>query len=167
MNAAKQYVEQMLECHRIFREQGHKIIGDPTPVYEFVLANGKEYNGTKWTDFRGTGYRKMEMQMCFANAWYASLVRPELTYCEGFAYAGLIAVHHAWCVDGYSNRVVDFTWRRSVQNKLPEVEWEYFGVLFDSEAMREWWLKKDTASVLFDLPYDTGDPAENVIQVAA
>jgi hypothetical protein len=164
MNSGKLYAEQMVTAHRHFQEQGHKVMNDLLPVYEFVLANGVEYNGTAWTKFRGRGYRKMELRRCFANAWYASYIIPELTYCEGFAYAGLISVHHAWCIDELG-RVVDFTWRKA-HHDLPESEWEYFGICFDTVALGKWWNEKGTASVLFDLDYN-GDPTEHVIQAAA
>lgn len=153
VNAGRQYVEQMLDCHRHFSSQGHVILGDPTPVYEFVLMNGQEWKGTKWTKFRGRGYRKMTPNYCFFNCWYMSLVFDDLTYYEGFAFQGLLPVHHAWCVDP-DGLVVDPTWRMK-NYKLPENQWDYFGVGFDSEKLCDWMRAKQTSSVLFDLNYNT------------
>lgn len=150
VNEGRSYVEQMLEAHRFFNEQDKVTWRDPTPVYEFVLANGQEWNGTTWTKFRGRGYHKMRLRQCFQNAFTMSLIRPELTYYEGFAWAGLITVHHAWCVDD-QGLVVDPTWRKSAQRDLPETEWEYFGIGFDSRKLSSWWFEKYTSSVLFDL----------------
>lgn len=153
VNVARQEIECMHSAIQHFKTDGKKILGDPTLVYEFLLEYGQDFSGTPWTKFRGSGYRKMRQQMCFANCWFASLIRDELTYCEGFAYAGLISAHHAWCLDD-QGRVVDFTWRKSVQNRLPEVEWQYFGVRIEqSPQLCKWWLEKGTASVLFDLDY--------------
>jgi hypothetical protein len=154
VNAGRQYVEQMLACHQHFNKQGANILGDPTPVYEFVVANGQEWTGTRWTKFRGRGYRKMEKQMCFANAWYMSLIFDELTYYDGWASAGVWPVHHGWCVDD-NGLVVDPTWRK-LNHENPEEEWEYFGVGFDSHALHSWMCQKHTSSVLFDLNYNEG-----------
>jgi hypothetical protein len=159
VNAGKEYVEQMLEFHRGFKGAG-KILGDPSPVYEFLLLHGQEFQGTKWTKFRGRGYRKMTPRQCFLNAWMMSLIFNELTYYEGFAYSGLITVHHAWCIDS-EGLVVDPTWRAK-NYKLPEIEWEYFGVGFDSHKLKGWWWAKETSSVLFDLDYSS-DVGELVV----
>ncbi len=153
VNAGRQYVEQMLEFHRSVTRNGAYLLGDPTVIYEFLLANGQEWQGTPWTKFRGRGYRKQTPRHCFHNAWNYSLIFDDLTYYEGFAYAGLITVHHAWCVDS-EGLVVDPTWRKTIQRDLPENEWDYFGVGFDSHALNLWWQAKYTASVLFDLNYN-------------
>jgi hypothetical protein len=165
VNTAHAHVEQMVELHKIFEQMHGPILNNPTPVYEFLLEHGQEFQGIPWTKFRGTGYRKMKAQMCFANCWAASLIIPDLTYYEGYAHAGLITVHHAWCVDE-QGRVVDFTWRKKAQNRLPENEWEYFGVGFNSAMLNDWMRLKPTASVLYDLDY-TADPAEFVEPVRA
>lgn len=49
-------------------------------------------------------------KMCFANATHAALWMAELTYVEGFAYSGIIPVHHAWVINqaGYA---LEVTWR--------------------------------------------------------
>jgi hypothetical protein len=159
INAGRAYVEQMLEIHQDFKGAG-TIINDPSPVYEFLLLHGQEFQGTKWTTFRGRGYRKMRPRQCFYNAWIMSLARDDLTYYEGFAYSGLITVHHAWCIDS-DGLVVDPTWRAK-NYKLPENEWDYFGVGFDSHMLSGWWVAKSTASVLFDLDYSS-DVGELVV----
>ena len=153
VNAAREHVQFMLDSHNHFKREGVRVLGDPTPVFEFLLMNGQEWRGTKWTKFRGRGYRKQTPQYCFHNSWNYSLIFPDLTYYEGYAYSGLMAVHHAWCVDP-DGLVVDPTWRAK-NYKLPEDKWEYFGVGFDSRALDDWMRAKYFAGVLYDLNYNT------------
>lgn len=161
-NRGKLYVEQTLSAYRYFKDQGSKIWGDPTVVYEFLSEHGKAYQGTRWTKFRGTGYHKMKIRHCFANTWKACSWNDELKYCEGFACAGVIPVHHAWAIDP-EGRVVDFTWRESVQSNLPPEEWDYFGITFDLDKLARILRGKDTWSILFDLPYADEDVSRYVI----
>lgn len=137
--------------------------GDHGRVYEFVLEHGQEFKGTRWTTFRGRGYHKMAKRFCFANAWEMSQVHPELTYFEGYAFGGIVAADHAWCVDE-EGRVVDFTWRMHDDRAIPEREWDYFGVGFDSWALAEWWDAKEMASVLTELTL-RGDATDFVVRV--
>lgn len=155
-NEARRYIEQNLQALRHFSKGGRRIFGDASPVYEFLLANGQEFHGTPWTTFRGSGYRKMAQRRCFENSLRMAIRDPRLTYYEGFAFSGLIPVHHAWCVD-LDGRVVDFTWRKSVQTSYPENEWSYFGIGWDVMRIAKWIAEKPTLSVIFDLDYT--DPA--------
>ena len=70
-----------------------------------------------------------EQRQCYRNAGELALSSSKLAYCEGFARpAGLIPVHHAWCVDA-CGQVVDPTWAQ------PELA-SYFGI-----ALKRDWLK--------------------------
>lgn len=150
-NYAREYVEQTLDMYREFRaRKGGRPLQTETRSYEFVVEHGQEFKGTRWTSFRGRGYRKQMQGYCFANAWEMSMERPELTYFEGYAYGGLIPAHHAWCVDELG-RVVDPTWRKDKRRELDEEEWDYFGVGFDSHALADWWITRDSASVLAEM----------------
>ena len=149
MNEAKRYVEQNLAVLSHFRNKGSRIWGDATSVYEFLLTHGVEYQGTPWTAFRGSGWRRMKPKQCFENSFKKAATVEGLTYCEGFAYAGLISVHHAWCVDEF-DRVVDFTWRVSEVIRTDQTEWAYFGVKFDIEKLARFSRGLTTWSVLFE-----------------
>ena len=150
-NDARKYVEQSLWSLNYFNSQGQRIMGDPSLVYEFLLAHGKEYSGLPWKTFRGSGWRRMKPQHCFENAFVAA-DRHGLTYCEGYATTGIFPVHHAWCLDD-DNRVVDFTWREEKIGREHPSEWQYFGVAFDLTQLAFALRGKPTWSVLFDLPY--------------
>lgn len=68
--------------------------------------------------------RQGKLGQCYRNAALLCMSRPELAYCEGYAQPeGLIAVHHAWCIDEQGN-VSDSTWGAEEGN-------EYFGVALD------------------------------------
>lgn len=72
-------------------------------------------------------YNRKAMKQCFHNA--AALARGsrgQLTYVEGIA-AGIIPVHHAWCVDA-AGKVVDVTW--------DPMGTAYFGVPFPTDRVR-------------------------------
>lgn len=158
VNDAKLYVTQSLQSLQYFKSQGQKIMGDPTVVYEFLLEHGKEYNGTPWKEFRGSGFRRMKVGYCFENAFRAA-DRHGLRYVEGYASAGIFPVHHAWCLDD-DDRVVDFTWREESVGRISATEWAYFGISFDIFRLAHFMTGKPTWSCIFDLPYD--DP-ENLL----
>ena len=153
-NEAKLYVEQTLGAYRIFTEQGTKIWGDPTVVYEFLLEYGQEFKGYPWKKFRGRGYRMMKRNHCFENA-FKMADWMGLRYCEGYAFTGVIPVHHAWCLDD-DGLVVDPTWRESLIRK-PQATWDYFGITFDIDRVAHFMAGKPTWSLLFDLPYNDRD----------
>jgi hypothetical protein len=163
VNVPHEHIKHLKDAMDFFTRDGQKIWGDPRVVYQFLLDRGQEFSGTKWTAFRGTGYRKMTPALCFNNCFHAAYNYEELTYYEGYATSNFIMpVHHAWCVDE-QGRVVDFTWRAKQALHLEE-EWEYFGIGFDVNLMLPWWLEKGTASVLYDLDYDSN--YEELIAVA-
>lgn len=120
---------------------------------EFVLREGTTYAPPKVA--RPKGLRKGTNKMCFRNALYVAEDRG-WTYVEGFA-AGLIPVHHAWCLDK-DGTVVETTWA--------EPGHSYMGVPIDVDTA---WLAvalSGTFSVLSDWehnypilqkPYDADD----------
>ena len=163
-NNAKGYIDQMLDIHRHWAEKGTKIFGDPTPVYEFLMEHGREWEGTSWKEFKGSGWRRKQERHCFSNSLVAA-IQYDLPYVEGYAYAGLLAVHHAWNLDD-QGRVVDFTWRESVQT-TEETEWEYFGVVLDPERVMRLVRSKPTLSVLYDLPYSDPDELKQFLLTPA
>lgn len=67
---------------------------------------------------------------CFANSVLGAILHRDLRYVEGFAYAGTIPIHHAWCVD-QNDVVVDFTWQE--RELLPRLGRAYLGVVVPIE----------------------------------
>lgn len=53
-----------------------------------------------------------KIKACYANAFTASALHPNLLYTEGFAMAGtgFFPVNHAWVVDQSTGAIVDPTW---------------------------------------------------------
>lgn len=152
VNYAREYVEQQIAAMAYFRKQdpNRKILGDPTPVYEFVLENGVAFKGTNWKSHRGKGYRRGKIKECFPNAWDLAFSHSGLSYYEGYAYRGIVPVHHAWVVNA-EGQVIDPTWRYDPERN-PESEWHYFGVPFDLHALAPRWIAEDRdADLLFQL----------------
>jgi len=110
----------------------------------FVLDKGE------WHEARALPprYRYMEERMCFRNSYRMALRHPGLTYVEGFAWSGLLPVHHAWCTDG-EGRVVDVTWQHG-QRPLPAEEWVYFGVKMPDELIIAVSARSDYFGVILD-----------------
>lgn len=55
-------------------------------------------------------YSPGPLGQCYMNAGRLAVENPDLVYCEGWAFhAGIIPLHHAWCVDP-SGKVIDPTW---------------------------------------------------------
>jgi hypothetical protein len=147
MNVPHEYVEQTLAGYRYFARQGQKIFGDPTVLYEWLLEHGEEFQGARWRTHHGKGYRMGKVRECFQNAFLRTLYFDNLTYCEGYAFSGLLPVHHAWCVDE-NDVVVDPTWREK-KNREPAANWEYFGVRLDVRRHVARWLQGGDAAFLF------------------
>lgn len=92
----------------------------------FLLKYGKEFKEQKLPK----DIKRGPLKQCFKNASELALFHQkyELTYCEGIAFgAGLIPVHHAWCIDK-NQKVVDPTWTYKEQ-KI------YFGVPFKRDYL--------------------------------
>lgn len=152
MNTPHEYVEQMVEIHASLRENGKKIWGDPTPVYEFLTKHGMEFQGTH----KPKKFAWRRENHCFHNAWRLALASAHLVYCEGYASTGIFPLHHAWCVDERDGSVVETTWRPETFNSdeyRDPTTWEYFGVPLNVRLLRRWMQQKPTASVLFDFMY--------------
>lgn len=69
------------------------------------------------------------MKECYRNAAELAIWNKDMTYVEGWAHSGLIAVEHAWCVDK-QGKVVDPTW--------PDVRgkgFEFLGVPLSTEYL--------------------------------
>jgi hypothetical protein len=72
-------------------------------------------------------FRRTKMGDCFENALHAAMDDSDLTYCEGYAYSGLMPMHHAWVVDE-DGEVHDPTWGT---NERDHEASGYVGVAFD------------------------------------
>ena len=98
-------------------------MGNPALLHNFVKRNGAPVFPMPRIG------EKMKDRMCFQNA--AETVFDGLgKYVEGVAWTkhSPIPIHHAWVeVDG---RAMDPTWR-------DPMECEYFGVVFDTDVVRE------------------------------
>ena len=72
-----------------------------------ILEHGQAYEVDREASAEyGQGFLKD----CFENAAKAALWHDELTYVEGFAYHGLLPVHHAWVITE-EGKAVEVTWR--------------------------------------------------------
>lgn len=97
-------------------------------------------------------YKRGKIKECFNNALDLATRYPaELTYVEGFA-SGLIATHHAWCIDKNRN-VIENTWPDGNGK-------EYFGIPLKLKWVIDTVCKKKTYGVLEnweqDFPLLTG-----------
>jgi hypothetical protein len=88
-----------------------------------VLEHGREFTGTPWISWRGTGWRRAKPKRCFINANRLALRHNELSYVEGFGWDPFGPLHHAWCVH-QDGRVVDPTWHAASE------ETSYIGIVF-------------------------------------
>lgn len=121
-----------------------KVAGFRDVLKEFVLSRGVLMVGDRLPD----GVRRGVARECFRNATELFVDAPDrYVYCEGFGTTPRLRqlpIHHAWCLDKLTGRVVDPTW------KDPEA-CEYFGVAFDAETV----LRETLALEVYGL-LDTG-----------
>jgi hypothetical protein len=90
---------------------------------------------------------------CFANACRLVRSNPQrYAYCEGYAFAGAIPVHHAWAIDRHTGMVVDNTWPDRWA-KERNIDWQYFGLPIQSEYMLKA-LLGGAGTVLDDFAHD-------------
>jgi tRNA nucleotidyltransferase (CCA-adding enzyme) len=127
---------------------------------DFVLRHGKLFqHGPSESEVEYEFHAKTRKE-CFRNALLAAISHPELTYVEGYAYTGLIPVHHAWLVDQHG-RVHDPTWEGL------EGERVYLGVPFSTEYLSKTVLKKRTDTLFDDfgegVPLD-GPPSADMLR---
>ena len=95
---------------------------------DLLLQHGK---------FFGVGAKSRKIKMgqikqCFMNAAHLALDNRNFIYCEGFAYNGILPLHHAWVIDSKGN-VIDNTWRKTGT--------AYFGIPFSTDYLRGTLLK--------------------------
>ena len=89
-------------------------------------------------------YSATTPKQCFMNATHAALEHRDLTYVEGFAYNGLLPIHHAWLVD--DNGVVhDPTWA-SMQEREGQED-IYIGIPFKTDWLLRHITEKETYGV--------------------
>jgi hypothetical protein len=98
---------------------------------EFVLRHGRVFTLDRETrparparDFPATTPKE-----CFTNALQAAAINDDLTYVEGYAYNGLLPIHHAWVVDDAGN-VYDPTWENIEDRDMSQDV--YIGVPFET-----------------------------------
>lgn len=115
-----EFLEKMSEFRRNFVKNSLKY----SCFEEFVLKNGKKFEKIIK---RPSWVNRGEIKECFSNC-FSEMVshKSELTYCEGYAFSGLLPVHHAWLL--YEGKVIDPTWE-----KLKISDLEYFGVAFSND----------------------------------
>lgn len=129
----------------------------PNPYFDFMLANGRDYQTGPDTYAGPRGVR----HQCFMNATMLATNNPALTYVEGKVVCCGVPLDHAWCVDT-DGIVVDPT-LRGAKNITG-----YFGVPFKtSYVMRavmwnkvygvlDFYFAKKTAPKLFELGLEAG-----------
>lgn len=104
---------------------------------DLLREHGHVYKSVPWSSWRGTGYRRATPRRCYANAAKLARDRDELTYVEGLAAnaATFAPVEHAWCVTD-DGRVVEPTWRATLEGAGDVEDWEYLGVAVESDVVQ-------------------------------
>lgn len=105
-------------------------------IEDLVAKLGQSFRPRAWRSYRGRGYRRGRVKLCFQNSFNLAMSFADLTYTEGIAYSGFIPVHHAWCVTP-QGEVVDPTWREEQFTQLAHEQWEYLGVPFERDFVLE------------------------------
>ena len=137
-------VRGYLQMHKHFAS------GRPLPqgfnynsMHDFVLDRGRTYPSEALTPAEqnvlkaAVGRRTFAKKECFYNAHMLVMqdMTDTLVYTEGWAFGGLVSVHHGWVT--LNGKVVDVTWDKEgqpIMGTLPE-GWEYYGVEFDKDAI--------------------------------
>lgn len=112
---------------------------------DLVKRHGKQFTAQPLPE----EYGLMEAKNCYNNAFILAAANPELTYVEGYAYSGILPIHHAWVVDA-EGRVIDPTW-------IDPVNCTYFGVGFKTAHLRKLVNKRGFNPTMFD-DYDRSWP---------
>jgi len=127
-----EYLRAVMETKRQANEHN---FGNSRPVdwvydgmEDFLLQHGRFWVPRPLPD----RIARMTPNFCFDNAFKLASRRKNLRYCEGIA-AGIIPMHHAWCVDE-DNNVIDPTWASTETN----VGDAYFGVTFHVTLVRQY-----------------------------
>jgi hypothetical protein len=110
---------------------------------DFVSRYGKQF---EYQELPST-CRKMTPKFCFHNSMWLALNQQNLVYVEGFALIEKLSlpIHHAWCVEIGSNKVIDPT-----TDNLRH----YFGVPFKKEVVdRKFNDKTGQCSIIDDVEH--------------
>lgn len=95
--------------------------------------------------------KKGPVKLCYQNATNLMLYHG-LTYCEGFAFSGLIVTMHAWNLDAKGN-IIDNTWCN--RGKKPRWEGhEYLGIPFKKEFVTKTIAEREYYGVIDDWSRD-------------
>ncbi len=145
-------IKEFLETQvRVIKNGNFPKIGHYFGWLDFILQHGFPFEAADLPE----QYKLGSPKQCFSNAFTAALGQPDLIYCEGYA-CGVIPVHHAWCIDKNTGKVVDVTWTRDhafgyygIPMDLGYVttavtEKGYYGVIDDWK--NEWPILKDERS---------------------
>lgn len=182
----KEYLEQRVGMEiRIAKSNGFE--ANYAGLCDFVLDRGQpQPDSSPLTDEQFEYLTKVasattlpfEPKQCFHNAMMLAILdnrfEGRIEYVEGFAYTGVLPVHHAWVeLDG---KLVDLTrslrpeaamefidgeppqadLRDRLLGAIPE-EWEYLGVPFDSDEVQDYvWEHQETNSLITN--YHDGYP---------
>lgn len=106
---------------------------------EFVLHHGEFFKSNAFDDKKYSRALRTKKE-CFRNAFELALMNDNLVYCEGYA-VDILPLHHAWCVEKDTGKVVDPTWNN------PE-SCIYFGVPFKLEFARHTVVSNEIYGVL-------------------
>ena len=127
-------------------ERGH----DPLPRLHYVgfdqmvLKHGLLFKHGPNVTPTEREYSATTPKQCFLNATHAALEHRDLTYVEGFAYNGILPIHHAWLVDE-DGVVHDPTWA-SMQGREGEED-IYIGIPFKTDWLLRHLAEKETYGV--------------------
>lgn len=106
-------------------------------IEDFVLQEGRSFEPKPLPKH----IQKMQMKMCFMNAFQLATTYNNYKYVEGYA-SGIIPVQHAWCVDDDGN-VVDPTW-------VYDPEDSYYGVEFNTNFLIRRVIQKGSYGLIDD-----------------
>ena len=140
-------------------------------LYAFYLQHGtmlqsetlpKEWKRVIWRDVSAA---RPVVKQCFYNAQKLVLANPnKYVYVEGFTQSPRVplAIQHGWVVTKDRKHLIDPTLKLDfdkryssgniVMGRLPE-GWEYFGVAFSAEAIKQHWVATGNAGSLVDYPF--------------
>ena len=124
--------------------------GDPLPGLHYVgfdqmvLKHGLLFKHGPNVTPTEREYSATTAKECFLNATHAALEHRDLTYVEGFAYNGILPIHHAWLVDE-DGVVHDPTWA-SMQGREGDAD-IYIGIPFKTDWLLRHLAEKETYGV--------------------
>lgn len=119
----------MIKEMMIEQLEGWKSLGSPSPLLEYVLDKGEEFQNVITADRLG------ERKMCYMNAYNFVLDNSEYDYVEGYMLLeGIpLLIEHAWVVNKKTGQPVEVT--------TPNKAVGYFGVRYSRKEMIRWVLK--------------------------